>query len=120
MTARRPMGGLETEVLEQLWRAPDGATPAEVLESLDTDLSYTTVMTILSRLWQKGLAEREKHGRAFRYRASVTKAELTAQRMTTVLVAASDRRAALSKFVDSLSPRDVRALRALLDKSAKR
>ena len=33
-----------------------GATPREVKDALAGDLAYTTVMTILARLWRKGLA----------------------------------------------------------------
>lgn len=115
MTQRRPMGGLEAEVLEVLWRCRDGATPSEVVDRMNTDLGYTTIMTILSRLWQKGLATRTKEGRAFRYRATMSKAELTADRMKATLALAGDRRAALSKFIEALSPKDVRALHELLD-----
>lgn len=120
MTDRRPMGALEAQVLDQLWRCPAGATPGEVLEDLGLDLSYTTVMTILTRLWQKGLATREKHGRAFCYRAAISEAELAAQRMAILLGNAKDRRGALSKFVESLSARDARALRSLLEPPERR
>jgi predicted transcriptional regulator len=119
MSDRRSMGALEHEVLSQLWIMDESATPAEVLEALDTDLAYTTIMTILSRLWQKGLVTRERRGRAYAYAASVTEADFTAQRMQVALSAASDRKAALSGFARSLSAREAAALRALLDSSAK-
>jgi predicted transcriptional regulator len=109
------MGALEHEVLSQLWTMDEAATPAEVLDALDSDLAYTTIMTILSRLWQKGLVTRERRGRAYAYAPSVTEAELTAQRMQAALSAASDRRAALSGFARSLSAREAKALRTLLE-----
>ncbi len=37
------------------------------LESSGKKLAYTTVMTILSRLYEKGLLKREKNGRQFFY-----------------------------------------------------
>jgi predicted transcriptional regulator len=109
------MGALEHEVLSQLWITAEAATPAEVLEALDTDLAYTTIMTILSRLWQKGLVTRERRGRAYAYAPSVSEAEFIAQRMQAALDAASDRKAALTGFARSLSPREAQALRKLLD-----
>jgi predicted transcriptional regulator len=109
------MGALETEVLSALWSVPDGGTPREVCEAMRTDLAYTTVMTILSRLWQKGLADRTREGRAFRYRPLLSEAELAAQRMRALLTSAGDRKAALSQFVDSLTARDARVLRRALD-----
>lgn len=120
MSDRRSMGALEHEVLSQLWIMDEAATPAEVLDALDTDLAYTTIMTILSRLWQKGLVTRERRGRAYAYAPSVTEADLTAQRMQAALNAASDRKAALTGFARSLSAREARALRALLDSGVAR
>ena len=115
MTDRREMGALEHEVLSELWALGEPATPAVVLDALGTDLAYTTVMTILTRLWQKGLVTRTRRGRAYAYTAAVTEAELTARRMQATLATASDPKAALGRFVGSLSARDVRQLRALLD-----
>lgn len=111
---RRAMGALETEVLSALWSLPDGGTPGEVCEAMQTDLAYTTVMTILTRLWQKELVDRTREGRAFRYRPALSEADLAAQRMQALLMSAGDRNAALSRFVDSLSARDARVLRRAL------
>lgn len=91
-------------------------TPAEVLAALDTDLAYTTVMTIQTRLLEKGLVERERRGRAYAYRPTVTEAELRARRMGEALAAAKDREAVLGRFVDTLSPREAKALRRVLDR----
>jgi len=114
---RRATGSLERAVLERLWLAPEGATPGEVRRALDEDLAYTTVMTILRRLWQKGLVDRELRGRAYAYTAKTSEADLAATGMHAVFTAASDRRAALSRFVDGLSKRDEQALRKILDKT---
>jgi len=109
------MGSLETTVLEQLWATPGGATPAQVHEALGTDLAYTTVMTVLTRLWKKGLVDRSPYGRSFTYRPVVSEAELAARRMDLALDQTRDRRAALSQFVNSLSVKDERLLRKLLE-----
>ncbi len=114
MSERREMGALEAEVLAELWSRVGPATPAEVLEAMDTDLAYTTVMTILMRLWKKGLVERERRGRAYAYRTVVTEAELTAKRMRAMLDRSQDREGALSRFVGSLPKREERALRRIL------
>jgi predicted transcriptional regulator len=108
------MGALEHEVLVQLWSMPDGGTPADVLDGMGEDLAYTTVMTILSRLWQKGLVDRERVGRAYLYRPAFSEAELTADRMRESLERASNRKQALSHFVNGLSAAEMRTLRALV------
>lgn len=62
---------LEAEVMEQMWRRPE-ATVRDVLEALNRgpkERAYTTVMTIMSRLWDKGLLSRERRGKTDVYRA---------------------------------------------------
>lgn len=116
MAARRGMGELEADVMVRLWAADRPMTPSEVRDALDTELAYTTVMTILGRLWEKGLARRERRGRAYVYWPSLSEAELTAQRMGAALDRAHDRGKTLARFVDQLSAKDERDLRQILER----
>ncbi len=112
---KRPDGALEADVLGVLWAA-DGQSlsPAEVNERLATDLAYTTIMTVLTRLWRKGLAERVEAGRGYAYRATYSESELTSQRIRDMLDQANDRASALAGFIDSLDADDIQHLRRLL------
>jgi predicted transcriptional regulator len=110
---RRPHGALEAEVLDVLRAAAAPLSPAQVRERLAEDLSYSTVVTIVSRLHAKGLLERERAGRAFIYRP-VDDASRAASQMSQALQAGSDHGAVLSRFVSGLSGRDARLLRNLL------
>ena len=67
---------LELEIMQVLW---DGgpSTVAEVQPKLKADLAYTTVMTMLNVLLRKGKVKRMQDGRAFRYRAVVTRERAT-------------------------------------------
>ncbi|MEV7043455.1 BlaI/MecI/CopY family transcriptional regulator [Amycolatopsis sp. NPDC051061] len=112
--ARRGPGELEAQVLAVLWSADGPLAPAEVRERLGADLAYTTVVTILSRLHEKGVADREKLGRSFRYRALDDEAGLAARRMTKVLDGEPDRDSVLARFVSNLSESDEHLLRELL------
>jgi predicted transcriptional regulator len=116
--ARRPDGALEHEVLGVLWQAKRAMTPGEVREALGGDLAYTTVMTVLGRLHDKGVVSRAAHGRGYAYRATVSESELTARRMGEALATARDRAAALSGFVSSLSKKDAAVLRRAMDDTA--
>ena len=107
---RRPDGALEAEVLAVLWRAEDALTPAEVRAELGGELAYTTVMTVLGRLHDKGLLRRTARGRAFAYAATLSESQLVAQRMNDALAATKDRAGALSGFVGGLSRRDATLL----------
>lgn len=104
--SRRPAGGLEAEVLAALWAAERPLTPGDVQSELGSGLAYTTVMTTLSRLHEKGAVERRRAGRAFRYTPVMDQADIAAARMRAMLESGYDRSAVLSRFVGSLSPED--------------
>lgn len=100
---RRARGSLEQEVLAAVSAGSGPMTPAEVRDALGDDLAYTTVMTVLARLHEKGLVTRTRTGRAFAYRPAADDAEVTAHRMRRLLDAGEDRALVLSRFVDALS-----------------
>ncbi len=114
MNANPQLGPLESKIMEVLWVTADAATPAQVLEALHEDLAYTTVMTILTRLWKKGVVTRSREGRAYAYAPKVSKPEFVAERMSGELHGAADHAAVLNRFVDKLHRADVEALRDLL------
>lgn len=113
---RRPMGELEAAVMDVLWDRGGWSTPGEVHEVLadDGSLAYTTVMTIVTRLWRKGRLERQRDGRAYAYRPLRTREEEAAARMGELLTGTQDRPLALSRFVDELSDADRAQLRRML------
>jgi len=117
MVNRRPMGALEDQVMDYLWMIDDPVTPSEVHEAVAPELAYTTVMTVLSRLFDKGRLERERRGRAYAYTAVRSEAEHRAEEMATSLVDAGDRAAVLSQFVAALDVDDAKTLRKLLGRS---
>jgi predicted transcriptional regulator len=115
--ARRPMGELEGAVMDALWERGGWLTPGEVhaaLEQQGYELAYTTVMTVLVRLWQKQRVQRQRDGRAYAYHPVITREQYVAARMEEVLEAARDRSAALSHFLDGLDAADRVQLRRLL------
>lgn len=56
----------EVEVMEVLWEK-GSATVAEVREALADEMAYTTVLTVLRRLEEKGYVGHKEEGRAYRY-----------------------------------------------------
>lgn len=115
--SRRPAGTLEAEILGIMRNASQPLSPGEVRERITAgksgELSYSTVVTIVSRLHDKGLLTRQRSGRAFIYTA-VDEASVAASRMNSVLGSGIDRGAVLTRFVSGLSNRDARLLRRLL------
>jgi predicted transcriptional regulator len=112
--ARRASGNLESEVLAALWAADHPLTPAEVAEAIGGALAYTTVQTILSRLYVKGAVGRSAAGRAHAYSPVLDDAGMVASRMRAVLDKGSDQHAVLSRFVGILTPDEERILAELL------
>jgi predicted transcriptional regulator len=111
---RRPAGALEGEVLAALWAADEALTPAEVQARMGGDLAYTTVMTALARLHEKGALKREKVGRAFAYTPLLDRPGIAAARMRELLEAGEDREAVLARFVGTLSAEEEELLAELL------
>jgi predicted transcriptional regulator len=110
------LGALEREVLECLWRRGE-ATVRDVHADFGETTAYTTLMTTLDRLYRKGLLERRKDGRAFRYAPRVTRESLAQGIREDLLEDLLGQNAegvepVLSYIVESVGERD----RALLDK----
>jgi predicted transcriptional regulator len=114
---RRGQGELEALVLSVLREADGPVTAGWVQERLGADLAYTTVITILTRLLDKGAVTRERAGRSFAWTPASDQAGLAARKMRKVLDAESDRGAVLASFVTGLGPDEERLLRDLLDQA---
>ena len=62
----------ESDLMQVLWeRGP--STVAEVRDALKDELAYTTVLTILRTLEEKGYVDHREEGRAHRYLATVAR-----------------------------------------------
>lgn len=77
------LGSAELEVLKVLWeRGP--STVRDVLERLharNRRVAYTTVLTVLTRLDQKGMVASDRSEHAYVYRAKVSREKLTLARV---------------------------------------
>ena len=119
---RAAPGSLEQAALEALWDHGGWLTPGEVHDRLGRNdpLGYTTVMTVLVRLWKKGRVDRQKAGRAFAYRPTLTREQYVAERMEAILTTAGDRPGALGYFVERLADAERAQLQRLLNVKRKR
>jgi predicted transcriptional regulator len=111
---RRARGELESAVLATLWAAGEPVAPGVVRDRLHGDPAYTTVLTILTRLLDKGLVTRERVGRAYVYTPVRDEAGHTAAGMRALLEKGSDRAAVLARFVSELPAEDEQLLERLL------
>ena len=69
------LGPLEAEVMGVVWASAEPQGVRAVLERLNTErrppLAYTTVMTVMARLADKGILRRARDGRGYVYEAAV-------------------------------------------------
>ncbi|MDX3076561.1 BlaI/MecI/CopY family transcriptional regulator [Streptomyces sp. NPDC088354] len=109
----RPLGDLEDSVMTRVWRWNRPVTVREVLEDLrrERSIAYTTVMTVMDNLHQKGWLRREAEGRAYRYEAVSTRAAYSAALMHEAWAASDNPAAALVAFFGMMSAEQREALR---------
>lgn len=107
----------ELDVINVLWNAGP-STVAEVRKALDDDLAYTTVLTVLRVLEEKGHVAHESEGRAHRYRALVQRdvAASSALRRVKENLFSGSSELLLTRLVEdtSLSDDELRRMRDLL------
>ncbi|MFB9466959.1 BlaI/MecI/CopY family transcriptional regulator [Streptomyces cinereospinus] len=109
----RPLGELEDAVMTRVWKWNRPVTVREVLEDLQRErsIAYTTVMTVLDNLHQKGWVRREAEGRAYRYEAVSTRAAYAAALMNDAWSQSDNAAAALVAFFGMMSEEQRQALR---------
>ncbi|MFI6289144.1 BlaI/MecI/CopY family transcriptional regulator [Streptomyces sp. NPDC051018] len=110
------LGELEDAVMTQVWRLNRSVTVREVLEELQQDrsIAYTTVMTVMHKVYRKGWLRRELDGRAFRYTAVSTRADYAAALMSEAWSQSDRPAAALVAFFGLMSREQRDALQEAL------
>lgn len=115
------LGELEHAIMDVLWSASDPLTARETRDALaDRDLAATTVLTVLSRLEDKGLVNRDRSERAHRYRPTDARDVHVAALMRQALDTAPDADAALARFADAVTADEAAALAEALDEAMRR
>ncbi|MGW1410007.1 BlaI/MecI/CopY family transcriptional regulator [Streptomyces sp. NPDC002403] len=109
----RQLGDLEDAVMTRIWQWNRPVTVREVLEDLQQErsIAYTTVMTVMDNLHQKGWVRREVDGRAYRYTAVSTRAAYSAALMNEAWSRSDNPAAALVAFFGMMSAEQREALR---------
>lgn len=107
----------ELDVMGVLW-AQGSATVAEVRDRLVDDLAYTTVLTVLRTLEEKGHVTHVEEGRAHRYSPTVQEAEARSSALKVLVkrVFGGSPTALVAHLVDEdeVSRSDLRRMRKLL------
>ena len=113
--SKRKQGELEASVLSALWDRPEGLTSQQILALIgDEGLALTTVLTVLSRLVDKGMVKKESMGRNLLFIATSTRERHTAELLLGAMDDAANPALVFSHFASGLSKDQVAQLRKAL------
>lgn len=121
MVDAQALGPLEVRVLALLRSGEPLAVGAlrDQLAQEGTELAYTTVMTVLSRLHKKGLLKRKREGNRYLYTPAASAPRVLGGILTRVrrALSASDRAAPILTLLEQeeFSADELRALRRAID-----
>jgi predicted transcriptional regulator len=114
------LGDLERKVMDVVWGRPGSElTGRDVMDALP-GYAYTTVATVLDRLSKKGYLRKRTERRVVRYAAADSQDDHAAAAMRDILDNASDSRAALSRFAQTVSRSEAEILRKELNVPGRR
>jgi predicted transcriptional regulator len=113
----RGFGELEAAIMDRVWSADTPVLVRDVHATLQPQRAYNTVLTVVEILYRKGWLSRVKDGRAYRYRATVSREEYTADLMGEALAASTDRAATLRRFAERMGPAEAGELREALEQA---
>ena len=122
---RKILGDLEADIMVVIWEL-GSTTVRHVYETMlkQRKIAYTTVMTVMSRLAEKGILEKNKQGQTYVYRSLFSRAELTAaasNRIFKELLGAFGM-PVMTQFLDALDkvdPRQMEELARLVEQKRK-
>jgi predicted transcriptional regulator len=116
----RQQGELEAQVMACLWDTPGSLTSQQILDQVNERsevLALTTILTVLSRLVDKGMVSRENGtGRSLLFSASETRETHSANLMLKLLGNETNLGLTFAQFTKALTPAQLKALREAIDK----
>lgn len=116
MTDAPLQGDLQLQIMGVLWHVGEG-TVEQVRAALPPRYrsAYNTVQTVLNRLADRGLLDRQRQGHAMVYRPTLTEAEYLSRAIEQTLAGASTqaRQVVLAQLVGSIDGDELATLKEL-------
>jgi BlaI family transcriptional regulator, penicillinase repressor len=116
-------GDLQSQIMSAVWRL-DAGTVEQVRSELPQRYrgAYNTIQTVLNRLADRGLLERERQGRGYVYRPRLSEADYLSGTIRHTLSGASvdARRAALASIIGGLGPDELDRINELAQTASKK
>jgi predicted transcriptional regulator len=117
----REFGELEMAIMDVMWATEGPRVVREVRERLryGRPVAYTTVMTVMDILYRKGVLQRTKYGRAWRYWPVEQREEHDARLMTEVLRSGGDEAVTMRRFLERVSDDELAGIRSAVFEAAR-
>jgi BlaI family penicillinase repressor len=113
----------ELEIMKVLWNERTSLTSSDIRSRLNKDWERTTVLTLLSRLSEKGAISVEKENRSYRYKSLISKDEYGLSKTRSILdnLYNGSIKGMMAALCDSqgLTEQEIRELQEILDKGVK-
>ncbi|WP_457639074.1 BlaI/MecI/CopY family transcriptional regulator [Persephonella sp.] len=119
-----PFGDLEEKVMDYLWKHGSG-TVKEVRKYLGEDrFAHTTVMTVMDRLYKKGILSRKREGKGYIYYPVVSRENFEAEVAKKIVKELTKEKpsiavAAFEGIVEELSEEEIKKLEEIIKKRKK-
>jgi len=113
---QKALGDLEAEIMELVWREKEVCVrDVHYQIGLERDIAYTTVMTVMCRLSEKGFLKKEKAGKMYLYRPALSKEEFHRSIAGSIISGLGNElaKASLAYFIDNLPETDETSLAEL-------
>lgn len=116
---QRGFGELESVVMDRVWSRSEAVTVREIFDELaqHRSIAYTTVLSTMDNLHRKGWLQRERSGKAYLYRAAMSREERSARLMREAFQTGGDTDAVLAHFVQQMTTEESAQLRAALQRA---
>ncbi|MDW5615121.1 MULTISPECIES: BlaI/MecI/CopY family transcriptional regulator [Mycolicibacterium] len=115
---QRRFGELEAVIMDWVWDHQEPVTVRDVFEELSQQrsIAYTTVMSTMDNLYRKRWLKRQRIGKAYEYRAAMSREERSARLMKAAFDSGGDTNTVLAFFVGQMSAEQSAQLKAALRK----
>ena len=118
----KPLGDLERKIMEIIWESEGPVSVSDVVRVLNRKrkIAYTTVMTIMGRLVDKGILTRKLSGSSYQYLPKVGREKFIAKSVhniftTAVLTLGQEAVTYFVKEIKRLNPKKRQELLKMLD-----
>lgn len=111
---RKAFGELENAVMALLMKKGHPLSVRDIHQAIGQGRAYTTLLTVVSRLYEKGVLSRQKEGRSFVYLLKKSKKNTLFQKVKKHLFSASPPEV-MSYFLDNeISEEDVKKIEQMI------